>query len=100
VQPSLCEAQGLAILEAMAIGNAVVASNVGGIPECLGDGGVLATPADSTALSKAILLLLDNPEMRERLAQQARQRVEQRFRYQDMVARTAAVFRESLGSRS
>lgn len=64
VLPSYREAQGLTILEAMALSRPVVASNVGGIPEMIADGvtGLLVPPHDATALATAVVrLLLDHP---------------------------------------
>ena len=58
--PSYREAQGLTILEAMALSRPVVASNVGGIPEMVEDGvtGLLVEPHDAEALTTAIVRLL------------------------------------------
>jgi glycosyltransferase involved in cell wall biosynthesis len=64
VLPSYREAQGLTILEAMALSRPVVATNVGGIPEMIDDGvsGVLVPPHDAPALAAAISrVLLDHP---------------------------------------
>jgi glycosyltransferase involved in cell wall biosynthesis len=64
VLPSYREAQGLTILEAMALSRPVVASNVGGIPEMIEDGvtGLLVPPHDAPALAAAISrVLLDHP---------------------------------------
>ena len=63
VLPSYREAQGLTILEAMALSRPVVASNVGGIPEMIEDGvtGLLVPPHDPPALAGAIVRLLAEP---------------------------------------
>ena len=64
VLPSYREAQGLSILEAMALSRPVVASNVGGIPEMIEDGrtGLLVPSHDPAALAAAIIrLLTDHP---------------------------------------
>ena len=66
VLPSYREAQGLSILEAMALSRPVVASNVGGIPEMIEDGrtGLLVPPHDADALAAAIVRLLTRPPVR------------------------------------
>jgi glycosyltransferase involved in cell wall biosynthesis len=59
------ESFGLAIAEARTVGtSAIIASNVGGIPETLDDGraGILVPPKDSEALATSLTVLLDNPE--------------------------------------
>ena len=67
--PSLAEGLGVAVIEAMAAGRAVVASAVGGIPESLRDGveGILVPPGDAPALAGAIERCLADAGLRERL---------------------------------
>jgi glycosyltransferase involved in cell wall biosynthesis len=64
VLPSLWEAFGIAALEAMVCGKAVVASDCGGLPEVVRDGeyGLLVPPGDAFALSQAIITLLQDGE--------------------------------------
>ncbi|WP_156932934.1 glycosyltransferase family 4 protein [Desulfonatronum lacustre] len=71
VQPSRYEAQGLAIAEAMACRTAVVATNVGGIPERVrhDQTGLLTEPANPDDLAGQIELLADNPSLRAKLAE-------------------------------
>lgn len=68
----------MALLEAMAHGMAVVATDVGGIPEVVADGedGLLVPPEDPDALAEALCRLAAEPELRRRLAAAARRRVE------------------------
>jgi glycosyltransferase involved in cell wall biosynthesis len=75
VLPSLDEALGLVLLEAMASGLPVVGTRVGGIPEILEDGaqGLLVAPADSRALAGAIRALWSDPLRRSRMGEMARQ---------------------------
>jgi len=66
VQPSREEAQGLAALEATACGTPVVASRVGGLPECIIDGqsGLLVPREDPIALGEAVNRVLSDEQLR------------------------------------
>jgi len=73
VIPSLSESFGLAILENLALGNVVVASNVGGIPDLIDDKktGLLVPPANPQLLAEAIILALTNAQLRESIKKNA-----------------------------
>ena len=73
VLPSVYDQLPIVILEAMALGKPVVATNVCGIPEVIEDAktGLLVKPSDVDSLAEAILKLIENPELRERLSQEA-----------------------------
>jgi glycosyltransferase involved in cell wall biosynthesis len=98
VLPSLREAQGISILEAMARRKPVVASAVGGIPEVLTNGhdGLLVPPADPSALAEACIRLACSPELRSRLGEAGRATVEARFSLDAMVRQIEAVYDEEL----
>ncbi|MEK6191335.1 MAG: glycosyltransferase [Chloroflexota bacterium] len=98
VLPSLREAQGLALLEAMAARRPVVASAVGGIPETIRDGvdGLLVPPADPPALADAVIRLARDAQLRDRLAASGRRRVEDRFSVTVSVRRVVAIYSEEL----
>jgi glycosyltransferase involved in cell wall biosynthesis len=98
VLPSGREAQGLAVLEAMAARRPVVATSVGGIPETIRDGtdGLLVPPADPGALAAAIVRLARSPRLRDRLAASGRRRVEERFSAAASVRRIEAIYAEEL----
>jgi glycosyltransferase involved in cell wall biosynthesis len=100
VLPSYREAQGLTILEAMALARPVVASNVGGIPEMIEDGvtGLLVEPHDAVALSAAIVRLLTDHPLADTLARQAHDMVHDRFCIELMVESVQAIYEE--GARS
>jgi glycosyltransferase involved in cell wall biosynthesis len=79
--PSRSEGLPNVALEAMAHGVPVVATSVGGLPEVVTDGenGFLAPPEDAEALAQRILGILEDPPLRTRLGQRARQEMASRF---------------------
>ena len=98
VLPSLREAQGISILEAMARRKPVVASRVGGVPEVLTDGldGLLVPPCDAPALADALIRLACSPDLRSRLAGAGYETVKDRFSIDAMVRRIQLVYDEEL----
>jgi glycosyltransferase involved in cell wall biosynthesis len=78
VVPSLYEPLAGVVLEAMACGLPVVASDVGGFPDMIEDqqSGLLVPPNDATALARAIVSVLLDAQLRDRLAAGARRRAE------------------------
>jgi glycosyltransferase involved in cell wall biosynthesis len=90
VMPSLNEALGYSILEAMASGKPVVASSVGGIPEVITDGedGILTVPGDAESLSNAIYSLMSDKAARKRMGEACRQKVNKTFLVEDMLKQT------------
>jgi glycosyltransferase involved in cell wall biosynthesis len=101
VLPSYREAQGLSILEAMALSRPVVASNVGGIPEMIEDGvsGVLVPPHDAEALATAVSrLLLDHPYA-DTLGRAGHDLVHDRFCIELMVSAIQSIYDEGARSR-
>jgi glycosyltransferase involved in cell wall biosynthesis len=69
------------LLEGMISGLAVIATDIGGTPEILLDGknGLLCKPNDPEEMAQKIALLIDNPELRIRLAQAGRQTIIEKF---------------------
>jgi glycosyltransferase involved in cell wall biosynthesis len=72
------ESFGIVNLEAMACGVPIVASRIGGIPDVVKDGenGLLVPPRDSNALADAIIYLLENEEVRNKMGKNGRKKVE------------------------
>lgn len=93
VLPSVKEAFGLVLLEAMAAQLPIIASNVGGIPEIVEHqkNGILVAPGDSEALAEKILLLLQNKPLAEKLAFLGHHRVKE-FDIKKMVQKTEEVY--------
>lgn len=96
VLPSYREAQGLSVLEAMALSRPVVASNVGGIPEMIEDGvsGILVPPRDPQALAGAIVRLLEDHQLADVLGRAGHDLVHSRFCLEQMVASIADIYDE------
>jgi glycosyltransferase involved in cell wall biosynthesis len=95
VLPSRIEAMPVALLEAMALGKTAVGSAVGGIPEIIEDGvsGLLLQRAEAGELAAVLARLLDDQELRQRLAAAARRRVEEGFSLNRMMSQYADLYR-------
>ncbi len=101
VCPSVYEPQGIVNLEAMACGTAVVASDVGGIPEVVDDGrtGLLVHYAEDAVdefragLAAAVNALLADPARAERMGVAGRERAVQEFAWDASAAKTMEVYR-------
>ena len=98
VLPSYREAQGLSILEAMALSRPVVASAVGGIPEMIDDGrtGLLVPPRDPDALAAAITRVLNDHVFAERLGRAGHDLVHERFCVEQMVRAVETIYDEAV----
>jgi glycosyltransferase involved in cell wall biosynthesis len=90
----------LSILEAMRAGLPVVASDVGGVAESVRDGesGFLVPRADVAQLRDRIERLLTDPRLRTRLGASGRERFVRDFTLDVSVARTLAVYRDTLAA--
>ena len=96
--PSLWEGFGLVLLEAMAQGLPVVASQVSAIPEVVDEGetGLLAAARDVPAFRVALLRLLRDRSLARRMGNQGRRRLEQHFSGERMVRETIALYHKML----
>jgi glycosyltransferase involved in cell wall biosynthesis len=95
VMPSLSEGLPMAMIEAMLAGKAIVASDVGGIPELLesSEHGSLVQPGDASELAARISELIDDPVRRKRMGETARQRAAEKFTASAMVDSYEALYR-------
>ncbi|MBI4415612.1 MAG: glycosyltransferase, partial [Euryarchaeota archaeon] len=72
--PSISEGFPYALLEAMAIGKPIVATDVGGVREALNHGGIIVPPRSPRLFADAIVTLLRDPPLRDLLGRLARDR--------------------------
>ena len=91
---SVTEGLGTSLLDAMACARPVVATSVGGIPEVVVDGetGFLVPPRDPEALAAAIVRLLADRGLREKMGAAGLARVQSAFSAEHMVKNTLAVY--------
>jgi glycosyltransferase involved in cell wall biosynthesis len=101
VSPSLYEGFGLPAAEAMACARPVLATTGGAFPEVVdhGETGWLIPPADSRALAEAIRMLLDAPDLRERLGRAGREAVVERFSWRRAAQEVLKVYEEVIAAR-
>ena len=92
------EAQGLSVVEAMALGRPVVASRVGGIPDAITDevNGLLVPQQNPTALAKAIIRLADDGELAARLGAAAARTAFERYSWESCAASFKDVFDDAV----
>jgi glycosyltransferase involved in cell wall biosynthesis len=96
--PSHREGFGVACAEAMAAGRPVVASAVGGLLDLVVDGetGLLVPPRDVPALRAALERLLGDAELRRRLGEAGRRRVQEHFSWPAVTDQTIQAYEDAL----
>lgn len=98
VHSSRSEGSPNAVLEAMAAGVAVVATDIVGIRDALGPDGAayLASPGDADSLAQKLIALLQNPIERSALTELMRQRIQTEFAPQTMCLRMVAMMKDGI----
>lgn len=97
VLPTHWEGFPYSILEAMACGVPVIASNVGGIAEAVdATCGILVPPNDERALREALTSLITNPQQRRAMGEAGKEKASRIFSVQSMCQRTLVTYEEVL----
>jgi mannosylfructose-phosphate synthase len=98
--PSLFEPFGMTALEAMACGTPVVASRLGGIRNVITteENGLLVDPSDALEFAAAIIRLLNDRPLAERLGDSGRTTVQEQYSWEAIAARHLAFYKEYLAS--
>ncbi len=99
VYPSHMEAQGIVIIEGMAMGKAVVTSRTGPGPELVEDNvsGMLCNPHEPDSIAEKVVGLLADPQLRKRIGRQARLRAVSKFSVESLVGRNEDFYRRCVG---
>ncbi|MCU1256196.1 MAG: glycosyl transferase group 1 [Candidatus Angelobacter sp.] len=98
VMPSLYEGFGFPVLESMAAGTPVVASNISSLPEVAGEAAILVSPHEVEELANAIADVLFNPGFAADLRSKGLARAQQ-FNWHRTAAETTQVYRSVVGQR-
>lgn len=89
------------IMEAFAMGKAVIASDIGGIPEMVKDGvnGYLFPPGDSGILAARLEKLISNPALRRELGQRGREKARKVYNSETHYEKITEIYNKVLGDR-
>jgi glycosyltransferase involved in cell wall biosynthesis len=100
ILPSLYEAFGISILEAMAMKVPVIATRVGGIPEVIKDGvdGILIEPKNPHSLSEAVIRLIQDERLRNNIVDAAYNKVIRKFKLRRMIEDYDKIYTEELNT--
>ncbi|MDR6999608.1 glycosyltransferase family 4 protein [Neobacillus niacini] len=98
VQPTISDTLPISIIEAMFARQAILATNVGGIPEIIQDNytGLIIEPANPKQLAEKLLLLVQNQLLRIRLAKQAKNFADEQLTVTNMVKEIDKIYRSLL----
>jgi len=96
--PSRWEGWPLAAAEVLGAGRPLVATRVGGLPELVGDAGLLVEPEDSGDLADALARVLTDPQLAADLAARARLRAAQLPNDVDVIRQILLCYQRTLAS--
>ena len=98
VLPSLNEGMGRVLVEAMAMGKPIVASDIGGIPDIVKDGanGILFPPRDVNAMAEAIIKLLSDRELRRKMGNEGKKQTSPAYGTSGMVEKIEGLYEDLL----
>jgi glycosyltransferase involved in cell wall biosynthesis len=96
--PSLNDGFNLVAVEAMASSKPIVATSVGGLPEVIGDGGILVRSGDTGRMAKEAIKLLNSPGLRKEIGARGRKRAEALFSWDISLQKTLALYHQVLGN--
>ncbi|GAB6182649.1 glycosyltransferase family 4 protein [Thermodesulfovibrio hydrogeniphilus] len=101
VYPSYLEGQGQALIEAMAMKKAVALSEIDTFKEFIIDGvnGVFFKPRDPDDIAEKVIYLLKDKEKRQRLGEEARKTVLEKFTLEQMIEKTEKLYKELLNAK-
>ncbi len=100
IMPSIWEeSAGLAAIEQMMRGRMVIAANIGGLGEIVGDAGLKFTMGDSQSLAHSMQRVIEDPSLIASLGSAARERAMRLFRRDTMIESQVAVCRDVLDRR-
>ena len=90
------------LLEAMYVGRAIIATNIGGNPEAVihGYNGLLVPPNDVEMTSKAILTLIESDELRKSMEKSGRQLAKEKFDPDRLVSKTIELYYNVVGCKN
>ena len=93
IMPSVAaETAGLSVIEQMMLGRAVIASDIGGLGEVVGDAGLKFAPGDADGLAACMRKVLEDPALIDALGNKARQRARLYFAKERMIEVHAKVY--------
>jgi len=96
VLPSIVEAAGMVLIEAMSCGLPVISTNVGGPPEIVGNAGLYFSPGNAKQLADKLTLVMSDESLQRSLSEMGRERVEAMFSNLKMASKYLEIYRRIL----